>query len=80
MTGKLCFTEDGTGEHPESTYFRDFALTPFGKLWCKNLLCMIYYPSHEIFRYQKLPHAFETQGKIVRSNTSLFQVHKMQNL
>ena len=37
---------------------------------------MIYYPSHEIFRYQKLPHAFQTLRKIFRSNTTLFQVHK----
>ena len=32
MTAKLFFTEDGAGEHPGPTNFRDFALMPFGKL------------------------------------------------
>ena len=41
---------------------------------------MIYYPPHEIFRYQKFPHAFQTLRKIVRSNTSLLQVYKTKLL
>ena len=40
---------------------------------------MIYYPLHEIFRYQKLPHAFQTMRIIVRSNSSLVQLRKTQN-
>ena len=40
---------------------------------------MTYYPSHEIFRYQKLFHAFQTLQKIVRSNNSILRVHKTQN-
>ena len=32
---------------------------------------MIYYPSHEIYRYQKLPHAFQTLTTIVIELTSL---------
>ena len=45
----------------------------------KNLLRIIYYPSHEIFRYQKLPHAFQTFKTIMRSNSSLVHLCKTQN-
>ena len=44
------------------------------------MLCITYYLSYEIFRYQKLLHAYQTLRKIIRSNTSLLQVHKDTNL
>ena len=40
MTGKLCFTVDGTGEHPGPTNFRDFTLMPFGKLMLLLIPCI----------------------------------------
>ena len=47
------------------------------------VLCMIYYPSHEIFRCQKLPHAFQTLWTVIeasgRSNSSLLHLCKTQN-
>ena len=40
---------------------------------------MICYNLAELFRYQKLPHAFQTFRTIVRSNSSLFPLRKTQN-
>ena len=34
---------------------------------------MIYYPSYEISRYQKLPHTLQTLRKIVRSTPLYFE-------
>ena len=39
----------------------------------------IYYPSLEIFRHQKLSHAFQTLRSIVKSNSSLLHLRKTQN-
>ena len=40
---------------------------------------MIYYHSVELFRCQKLPHAFQTFRTIVRSNSSLVPLRKTKN-
>ena len=45
----------------------------------KNLLYMIYYHSLELFRYQKLPHALQSFRTIVRMNSSLLPLGKIQN-
>ena len=50
-------------------------------LWRSNskiLLYKIYYPSVELFRCQKLLHAFQTFRTIVRSNPSLLPLRKTQ--